>query len=104
MRRVVLLLALALVALATAPAASSEAKTVSISGFLFKPATLTVAKGTRVTFANKDAVAHTATDKGAFDSGRIKAGRSFTVRFGQKGTFAYHCKIHPSMRGKVIVD
>lgn len=95
-------LLLALAAL-VAPAPASAAKTVAISGFAFKPSSLTVAKGTRVTFANDDAVAHTATDKGAFDSGRIKAGKSFTVRFGQKGTFAYHCKIHTYMRGKVIV-
>jgi len=26
------------------------------------------------------------------------------VRFKQKGTFAYHCEIHPLMHGKIIVD
>lgn len=96
-------LVVVLAALAVAPAQAS-AKTVAISGFAFKPGNLTVAKGTRVTFVNEDAVAHTATDKGIFDSGRIKAGRSFTVRFGQKGTFTYHCKLHPYMRGKVNVN
>jgi plastocyanin len=25
------------------------------------------------------------------------------VRFNQKGTFRYHCKIHPFMRGKIVV-
>ncbi|HEV7770205.1 MAG TPA: cupredoxin domain-containing protein [Solirubrobacterales bacterium] len=85
-------------------AQASAAKTVSIRDFAFRPGTLTVAKGSQVTFSNSDGVAHTATDKGAFDTGRIKAGKSATVRFKQKGTFAYHCKIHTYMRGKVIVD
>ena len=101
-RRIVPLV-IALAALAAAPVQAS-AKTVAISGFAFKPGNLTVAKGAKVTFVNDDAVAHTATDKGVFDSGRIKAGRSFTVRFRQKGTFAYHCKLHPYMRGKVNVN
>jgi plastocyanin len=85
-------------------AKASAAKTVGIRNFAFRPGTLTVAKGSQVTFSNSDGVAHTATDKGAFDTGRIKAGKSATVRFKQKGTFAYHCKIHTYMRGKVIVD
>jgi plastocyanin len=25
------------------------------------------------------------------------------VRFTQKGTFAYHCTIHPFMHGKIVV-
>ena len=65
--------------------------------------TLEVAKGTKVVFSNSSATAHTATDKGAFDSGRIKPGRSFAVRFKQKGTFRYHCEIHPFMHGKIVV-
>jgi plastocyanin len=85
-------------------AQASATKTVSIRNFAFRPGTLTIAKGSQVTFTNADNVAHTATDKGAFDTGRIKAGKSATVRFKQKGTFAYHCKLHTYMRGKVIVD
>ncbi len=54
-------------------------------------------------FSNSAATAHTATDKGAFDTGRIKPGKSFAVRFEQKGTFSYHCKIHPFMHGKIVV-
>ena len=102
--RAIVLIALLLVALLSVPAQASAAKTVSIVNFAFKPANLTVAKGTRVTFSNTSGIAHTATDKGAFDSGKIKAGKSFTVRFSQTGTFAYHCKIHPTMQGKIVVD
>lgn len=85
------------------PAQASGAKTVDISHFEFHPPKLVVAKGTRVVFSNSSGTAHTATDKGAFDSGRIKPGHSFAVRFEQKGTFSYHCKIHPFMHGKIVV-
>jgi plastocyanin len=77
--------------------------TVGIRDFAFRPFALTVQKGTRVVFANRDSVPHTATRGGSFDTGRIRAGRSVAVRFGQKGVYRYHCKIHPSMRGKVVV-
>jgi plastocyanin len=84
-------------------ATSSATKTVAISNFKFRPSTLEVGKGTKVVFSNTSNLAHTATDAGVFDTGRIKAGRAVSVRFGQKGTFRYHCKIHPEMRGKVVV-
>jgi plastocyanin len=56
-----------------------------------------------VTFSNASGTAHTASS-GAFDTGRIKPGQSVTVRFAQKGTFSYHCEIHPFMHGKIVVD
>src|SRR6478752_6237829 len=111
MKRIVICVAaaLALVASQAAPAAqpgpaqASGAKTVDINHFKFHPPTLEVAKGTRVVFSNSSGTAHTATDKGAFDSGPIKPGDSFAVRFEQKGTFRYHCEIHPFMHGKIVV-
>lgn len=76
---------------------------VEIEDFAYRPRTLTVAPGTRVVFANRDEVAHTVTRKGGFNSGRIRPGRSFAVRFNHTGTFRFHCTIHPFMRGKVVV-
>jgi plastocyanin len=111
MKRIVALLgiAFAIASIAGAPAAqsgsaeASGAKTVDIDHFKFHPRTLEIAKGTKVVFSNSSATAHTATDRGVFDSGQIKPGESFVVRFGQKGTFAYHCEIHPFMHGKIVV-
>ena len=100
---VALIASQAALALQPEPAGVSATKTVGVSSFKFQPATLEVAKGTKVVFSNSSSIAHTATDPGAFDTGRIKAGKAISVRFGQKGTFRYHCKIHPEMRGKVIV-
>ncbi|HVY76984.1 MAG TPA: cupredoxin domain-containing protein [Solirubrobacterales bacterium] len=85
------------------PAGASAAKAVRIEGFEFLPGTLRVNKGARVVFTNSSSVVHTATDRGAFDTGRIKAGGSVAARFRQRGTFRYHCKIHPFMRGKIVV-
>ena len=85
-------------------ASASKTKTVKIVSFAFKPPTLTVGRGSKVAFSNTSSVTHTATRKGDFNTGPIKPGRSATVRFGQKGTFAYHCSIHPSMRGKIVVN
>ena len=85
-------------------AQASAAKSVSIVSFAFKPGTLKVKRGARVTFANTSDTTHTATKAGSFDTKNIAPGSSKTVRFNQKGTFAYHCKIHPFMKGKVVVE
>ncbi len=91
-------------ALAFGPSAQTSAvKTVKISGFAYRPATLSVAKGTTVRFANKDNAPHTATRRGAFNTRRIGAGKAASVRFNTRGTFRYHCVIHPGMRGKIVV-
>jgi plastocyanin len=84
-------------------ATASAAKTVQIKNFAFKPGTLTVGQGARVAFVNASGVPHTASGSG-FDTRRIAPGKSATVKFGRRGTFAYHCKIHPYMKGKVIVE
>lgn len=86
---------------ATASAADARVK---IEGLQFKPFKLTVPRGAEVAFVNRDSVAHTATRMGSFDTGRIKAGKTKTVRFGTRGTYGYGCKIHPSMRGKIVVN
>lgn len=103
-------MALALVGLRGAPASAgataqaSGSRGVSIKNFAFHPGTLRVSKGTKVNFVNASGVTHTATRRGDFDTGRIKPGQSVSVRFGQKGTFAYHCEIHPFMHGKIVVE
>lgn len=98
-----LALAFAPVGEAAPTATASRASSVDIHNFAFHPGTLTIAKGGRVVFSNSSRVTHTATDAGVFDTHRIKPGRSVAVRFTQKGTFPYHCKIHRFMHGKIVV-
>lgn len=79
------------------------AAAVSIVNFAFTPSSLRVRLGTRVTFTNRG-VTHTVTaDGGLFDSGDLAPGQSYQFTFTRAGSFAYHCQIHPSMRGTVSV-
>ncbi|HET7121114.1 MAG TPA: cupredoxin domain-containing protein [Solirubrobacterales bacterium] len=87
-----------------AAATASAAQPVKIKNFAFHPGTLRVKKGASVAFTNASPITHTATDPGGFDAGRIKPGKTAVVRFKQKGTFAYHCEIHPFMKGKIVVE
>jgi len=97
-------LALLLVGMRSTTAAGSEDRkvTVKIAGLAYHPPTLRVDRGTRVVFANRDGTAHTATGKG-FNTRVIAPGKAAVVRFNQKGTFLYHCQIHPFMKGKIVV-
>jgi plastocyanin len=92
------------VASADEAAQASRASTVTIAHFEFQPPTLTISPGTKVRFSNTSGTAHTATRKGSFHTGRIKPGKSASVTFNRKGTFSYHCSIHPFMKGKIVVD
>jgi plastocyanin len=71
----------------------------------FQPPTLTVTAGTTVTFGNNDVTTHTSVaDGGAWSSGNISPGTMFSVTLNTKGTFTYHCTIHPFMNGTVVVQ
>ncbi len=76
---------------------------VMIKDFAFSPSTLTVKKGTTVTWTNEDSAPHTATSGDVFDSGNLGTGQSFSYTFDEAGTFDYICTIHPSMEGAIIV-
>ena len=78
---------------------------VDISGFAFVPQTLSVSPGTTVTWTNNDSSSHTiASNDNLLQSGNLAKGATFSHTFGQKGTFNYHCSIHPTMTGKIIVE
>ncbi len=72
----------------------------------FSPDTALLQVGQQVEWHNADVVAHTATqDGGAFDTGLIAPGAtSAPVSVMSAGTLAYHCSVHPSMVGAVMVQ
>lgn len=86
-------------------AAASGGNSVSVANFSFSPASVTVKVGTKVTWKNNDSVTHTVTaDQGAFDSGDLPPGQSFSFTFTKAGTYSYHCNIHPSMTATIVVQ
>jgi plastocyanin len=79
--------------------------TIVLSNMSFGPSSLTVSKGTTVTFKNNDGIMHTATsDTDAWDSGNIPEGASRSVTFNTAGTFPYHCTVHPMMTATIVVQ
>jgi plastocyanin len=86
------------------PAGASGA--VTIAGFAFSPASLTVKVGTTVTWTNTDSATHTVVwADGTRGSGSLTAGGTpYTRTFDTPGTFAYKCGIHASMTGTVVVQ
>jgi plastocyanin len=89
----------------TAKAQKHPTRTVLIQNFRFKPAHITIKRGTKVRWINKDSTAHTATANNgrSFDSGRLGKGQRYTHTFKSAGKKPYHCEIHPDMRASVVV-
>jgi len=85
-------------------ASAGPVATVNMDHNTFIPGEITVAPGTTVTWANKEAMPHTVmdTNKG-FRSKILAKDASFSFTFATAGDYSYLCSIHPNMKGKVIV-
>jgi plastocyanin len=89
----------------------SPGSSVPSNGKFFVPDTLTVSKGTKVSWTNGDSTLHTVTSGSPeagnsgteFDSSYLAAGKTFQHQFNTAGTFDYYCTLHPYMKGKVVV-
>jgi plastocyanin len=78
---------------------------VHIDNFQFSPATLTVPKGTTVTWTNQDDMVHTVTSAAqTFSSASLETDDTFSFTFTTPGTYSYFCKLHPRMTATVIVQ
>lgn len=87
----------------------SGAAAITIDNFSFDPKSLTVKKGTTVTWKNNDSVNHTVTpDAGDVTedfkgSESLATGDTYSVTFNATGTYSYHCTPHPQMKASVTV-
>jgi len=94
---------------ATPAAAAGADLTIDILGNAgansYSPDPDTVTVGQTVSWRNMDSVPHTATeDVLAFGTGAINPGAtSLPLAMNGAGTFPYHCTIHPSMTGTLVV-
>lgn len=94
----------AAVLLAVGAHAASGGPEVTMPGRFYAPGELDALVGQTVTWRNTDSKSHTVSaDADAFESGSLPPGSTFSRTFGTPGTFAYHCRIHRSMRGVVRV-
>jgi plastocyanin len=80
--------------------------TVTIDNYTFKPAKVTIHPGDTIVWRNQDSMPHTASaqDGKSFDTGAIDPGASSSPVVLKAGEYAYHCAIHPDMRGTVDVQ
>ena len=84
----------------------SSKPTITMRGFAFDPSCLIVKSGSLVTLTNKDAADHTFTIDGTSVDVSVPAGQTVTGDLSglSAGTSQFHCKIHPSMTGTIVVQ
>ena len=91
-------------AVAVTPA-SAATKSVTIDDFAFSPASLSVAKGTKVVWRFADSATHNVTVRSGpkkFHSADKRSG-SYTKKLKKAGTYKIYCSIHPDMRQTITV-
>jgi 3',5'-cyclic AMP phosphodiesterase CpdA len=90
---------------ANTSASSASTLEAKIDNFAFTPKELTVKAGSTVDWTNKDDTPHTVTsDDGVFASPVMDTDQSFHYAFQKPGKFPFHCKLHPTMTGVVVVQ
>jgi plastocyanin len=78
----------------------------------YQPNPIKIKVGETITSINNDLSIHTVTEGNpsinivpvnGFDSGLISPEETFSHTFDKVGAIKYHCTLHPTMLGKVIV-
>ena len=78
---------------------------IEISDFAFKQSQLTINVGDTIIWTNKDSTRHTVTSDAGNELGSdyLPKNEIYSHTFNLAGTFDYHCRPHPYMKGKIIV-
>ena len=90
--------------------AGTKSVEIDIVNFAFTPKTLTVARGTAVTWDNKDEEPHNIVNVPSggqprvFRSQAVDGGEKYSFVFNEQGTYQYICSIHPHMEGTIVVQ
>ncbi len=81
-----------------------QTNAITIKDYAFSPATLTIKKGTTITWTNQDIAKHTVTgDSGGPSSEFFGKGKSYSYTFTKAGSYPYHCEPHPYMTATIVV-
>ena len=75
-----------------------------VDGNHFRPPTVTIARGTKVRWVNRDNVTHTTTSNTGIWDTTLAPGERFARRFRRAGEFDYRCTIHTGMFGTIVVN
>ena len=79
---------------------------IGIDNFQFSPPSLSVARGTTVTWINNDDVPHLIVnvERRFKQSPVLDTGQTFSVKLDTAGTYKYFCSLHPMMQGTIVVN
>ena len=98
------LVAICVAVLPAAALAAGKTHTVRMEGIKFVPERIEVAAGDTVVWINKDVVPHTVTASEAHvESGEIAPNKRWRFVAKRKGEMPYICRIHPVMKGLLVV-
>lgn len=89
------------------PSKIQNAATVDMDEIAFSPGTIRLRPGGKVTWTNRDKVAHTVTVGNelysSLNSGELEEGERYTRVFDKQRKIGYRCTIHPNMEGTIFV-
>ncbi|MGX5214982.1 cupredoxin domain-containing protein [Streptomyces violaceus] len=99
---------LTLLALPLLPAgqASAASYSVTMKGYAFSPASLSVPAGSTVTWTNQDTAPHdvkTTSGPVSVHSPMLDKGQSWSFTFTTAGSYGYVCTVHPNMTAGITV-
>jgi plastocyanin len=76
----------------------------------YQPNPINIDVGTTIVWTNNDLTTHTVTEQtssavpNGFDSGLLGSEEKYRHVFDKTATIEYHCMLHPTMLGKIIVS
>ncbi|MDD5133104.1 MAG: cupredoxin domain-containing protein [Candidatus Nanoarchaeia archaeon] len=83
---------------------TAETIKVEVSDAGYSPAEVTINIGDTISWVNMGTNAHTITTKDRYLDLSAYPNQIVTKTFDKTGTYEYYCKMHPNMKGTVIVQ
>jgi len=77
----------------------------TIENFAFQSAEIKAGVNDIIDWENKDSAEHSVhADDDSWKSDPLAQGQHFEQSFSQPGTYTYHCHVHPTMKGTIVVE